>query len=265
MIHKTKNVLLDKELDRIVTYEDGWTQITINDQRYYCKNKEYYPSVTYILSVYPKGKYFENWIKAKGEAADDIAQEAAAKGTAVHKAIELMLQGHEPKWIEENGYINYSFEEWLMVLRFAEFWNKNKPKLIKSEFHIFSDNYKYAGTIDLVLEIDKKLWIVDIKTSNAVHTIHELQLSSYAIAWNEHFPDQPISNVGILWLKSNTRKPDKQGEKLQGKGWQLKTFDRGYAENFEIFKKVYDIFKIENPILKPVTEIYPNNIKLDLS
>ena len=264
MINKNQNVNLNRSLDRIVDIGNNWLQITINDQRYYSRDKEFYPSVSYILSYYPKGKHFENWIKSKGDEADEIAQEAAMRGTAVHGAIEKMLKGYQPKWIEENGYINYSLDEWKMILRFAEFWNEYKPKLIKSEIHIFSDAHKFAGTIDLVIEINKELWVIDLKTSNSLHTIYELQLAAYAYAWNEQFPDQKVQKTGILWLKSPTRKSAKGEGKMQGKGWALKTFDRTYDESFGIFRSVYSIFKVENPILKPATEFYANDAKLIL-
>jgi hypothetical protein len=264
MIEKHQNTILNRSLGRIVTYDSGWSQITINDQRFYKKNNVFYPSVSFILSYYPKGKNFESFLKSKGEEADIIAHEAASKGTNVHNAIEQMLTGTEPKWINDDGYVNYSLDEWMMILRFAEFWNTHKPKLIQSEYHIFSDEHKFAGTIDLVLEINGELWLLDIKTSNNLHTTYELQLAAYSVAWNEHNPDNKIKKTGVLWLKAATRKPDSRGEKLQGSGWQIKTFERNYEDSFKIFQNVYNIFRVEIPEPKPATDIYPNSIKLAL-
>lgn len=261
MINKQENVFKNKQLDRVVDYNNGWSQITIGDQRFYRREEIYYPSVTYILSCYPKGKWFEDWLKENGENSNIIAAEAAEKGSNVHKAIELLLEGQEPTWINESGYVNYSLYEWQMIIRFADFWNTVKPKLIKSEYHIFSNEHIYAGTIDLVVEIEDQLWILDTKTSNALHTTYELQVASYAKAWNEHH-ERKINQTGILWLKSKTQKTSK--DRLQGKGWQIKTFDRNYEESFELFKKVYDIFKIEHPDAEPISNQYPNRIKLEL-
>jgi hypothetical protein len=262
MIYKNDNVVKNKQLDRIVDYGEGWKQITIGDQRFYKKADVYYPSVTYILSYYPKGKYFESYLKDKGNEADEIAAFAADKGTTVHKAIDKMLEGFEPIWInEETGVANYSLEEWRMIIRFADFWNTVKPKLIQSEYHIFSNEYVYAGTIDLVVEIDNELWILDTKTSNAIHRTYELQVASYAVAWNEHH-DRKIDKTGVLWLKSKTQKTSK--DRMQGSGWQVKTFDQTYMESFEYFKKVQDIFKLENPDPEPISNRYPNKIKLNI-
>lgn len=272
MIEKNYNIFSNKQIDRIVTFDDGWKQITVGDQRFYSKSvlgtnsileDQYFPSVTYILSCYPKGKWFEDWLKEQGTNANIIAAEAAEKGSNVHRAVEQMFRGYEPIWIDDSGNANYSFEEWKMILKFADFWNTYKPKLIKSEFHIFSLKHKFAGTIDLVIELFNKLWILDIKTSKVLNISYDLQVASYAVAWNEHF-DRKIDSTGILWLNSNTRKPDKNGKNIQGKGWQLKESEKSYEENFQIFEKVYDIFKIEYPNAKPVTSQYPNKIKLIL-
>lgn len=266
MIEAKQNIINNKQLDRIISYDDDWNQITIGDSRYYQQKSSdiYYPSVTYILSEgYPKGKYFENWLKQNGHNATLIAQESAERGSNVHKAIEEMLLGKKPVWINENGYSNYSIQEWLMILRFAEFWNTYKPTLIKSEYHIYSNYHKYAGTIDLIIEFNGEKWIIDIKTSNALHITHDLQLAAYNEAWNEHF--YPINKNGILWLNANTRKSSNDPNKIQGRGWQLVTSDREQRDNMNIFLKVYDIFKLENPELKPISEKYPNTVELILN
>jgi hypothetical protein len=262
MIEKNTNITKSKQLDRIVHSTDGWSQITIGDQRFYSKEGIYFPSVTYILSYYPKGKQFENWLKSVGEDADFVAQEAAERGTNVHRAIEKMLEGFEPTWIDESGFVNYSLDEWLMIVRFADFWNTYKPKLIKSEYHTFSNNHKFAGTIDLVIELNGELWVIDIKTSNSLHTVYELQTAAYVESWNEH-NDNKVTKSGILWLRAKTRKPSSDPTKIQGRGWGLISSDRTQEENFSIFQKVYDIFRIEVPEAKPISEKYPNSIKLE--
>jgi len=42
-------------------------KIQILDERFYTLDKEtYYPSVTTILNAYPKGHYFNEWLKDNG-------------------------------------------------------------------------------------------------------------------------------------------------------------------------------------------------------
>ena len=263
MIEKTSSVIHDKKIKRVLEYNEDAKQITIGDQRFYQrKAKTFYPSVTYVLSYFPKGKFFENWMKDVGHNSDIIARKAADEGTETHKAIEDFLNGKEIVWINEYGKANHSLIVWQMILRFADFWNTVKPRLIATEQHIFSDEYQYAGTIDLVVEIDGKIWLLDIKTSNSLHTSYDLQLAAYAQAWNENF-DTPIENTGIIWLKSPSRKTDSSGKKLQGNGWALKVPHNNYQDNLQSFLKVYDIFRLENPEMKPYSEKYPTSVKLE--
>jgi hypothetical protein len=102
---------------------------------------------------------------------------------------------------------------------------------------------------------------MDIKTSNSLHTSYELQLAAYAEAWNETH-DEKITKTGIIWLKAATRGADKQGKKVQGEGWQLKTFDMSIEDSMKMFVNVYEIYKLENPDAKPYTELLPTSIKL---
>jgi hypothetical protein len=259
MIDKNVNIIKDPKIKRIVEYSADNKQINVLDQRFYRRNEEYYPSVSSILNYFPKNQFFHSWLKDVGHNSDIIASRAAADGTQVHNAVEAFLNGNEIKWIDEYGNAIYSLDVWKMILKFAEFWNTHKPKLIATEYHLFSDNHKYAGTADLVIELKGKIWLLDVKTSNSLHTSYDLQLASYAKAWNETH-DTPIQETGILWLKAATRGEGK-GDAIQGKGWQLKSIS-DIDRNFEMFLKIYDIYKLENPDAKPVTELLPISIKL---
>jgi hypothetical protein len=147
-----------------------------------------------------------------------------------------------------------------MILKFADFWNAHKPELIVSEYHLFSDKHEYAGTSDIVVRLKDQVWLLDIKTSNSLHTSYDLQLAAYANAWNETH-DVLIERTGILWLKASTRGEGKK-DQIQGKGWQLKVIDNIDA-NMEMFLKIYDIYKLENPEAKPITELLPTTVKLN--
>ena len=186
---------------------------------------------------------------------------AGDEGTQVHQAIEKYLTGEEIVWIEENGAVNYSLDVWKMILRFADFWETHKPVLVESEVHLFTDTLGVAGTGDLVVELEDKLWLLDIKTSNSLHYTYDLQLSVYRHAWNELY-DRKIDNTGILWLKASTRGGDKTGKKIQGAGWQLKPTEGTFEENIQTFEHLLEIFKVKNPELKPYSELFPTSIKL---
>ena len=260
MIDKTNNVIKDPTIKRIVQYSEDNKQINILDQRFYRRNDEYYPSVSSILNYFPKNQFFHSWLKDVGHNSDIIASKAASEGTQVHNAAEKFINGEEIIWIEENGHVNYNLDVWKMILKFTEFWNREKPELIATEYHLFSDKHKYAGTADLIVKLRGKIWLLDIKTSNSLHTSYDLQLSAYAQAWNETH-DEQVTDVGIIWLKASTRGEDKKGEKIQGSGWQLKIIDN-INRNFEMFTKIQDIYNLENPDSKPYSQLLPISVKL---
>ena len=261
MIEKNVNVY-KKSVKRIVAVDQDSKRVNILDTRYYTRNDKYYPSVTSILQYMPKGKFFENWLKDVGHNADVIARKAAEEGTQVHDAIEHYLLGEKITWMDENGYSKYSLDIWKMVLKFHEFWSTYKPTLIESEIHLFSDKYIYAGTCDLVIEIDGKKWLLDIKTSNSLHTSYDLQLAAYAQAWNELY-EEKIDRMGILWLKSSKRGEDKKGEKIQGKGWEIYESEKSLKENIKLFGYIHELYKLEHPEVKPTFEQFPTEVQID--
>jgi len=258
MIDKNVNVIKDPKIKRIVEYSVDNKQINVLDQRFYRRNEEYYPSVSSILNYFPKNQFFHSWLKDVGHNSDIIAQRAANEGTQVHNTIENFLNGEEINWLDDYGTAKYSLDVWKMILKFADFWNTYKPELVATEYHLFSDEHKYAGTADIICRFQDKLWLMDIKTSNSLHTSYDLQLAAYAKAWNETH-DENITETGILWLKASTRGSSK--DKIQGAGWQLKTIS-DIDINFNMFLKIYDVYKLENPDAKPYTELLPTTVKL---
>ncbi len=69
-----------------------------------------------------------------------------------------------------------------------------------------------------------------------------------------------MKSTEILWVKANTRGEGKNG-KIQGKGWELK-FVSDIEKNFKMFKNIYEIYTLENPDFKPVTETLPISVKI---
>ena len=262
MIEENKDIKKDAYVKRLIHPDSNARQITLTDGRFYQRDEErYYPSVTTVLSYFPKGRFFEAWLKEVGMNADVIMRRAGREGTQVHEAIEDYLKGEEVHWMDQWGKTKYSEKVWKMILKFVDFWETYKPKLVESEVHVFSDELKIAGTADLILEIDGELWMVDIKTSNHLHDTYDLQLACYTQSWNESF-ERPIDRMGILWLKASTRGESKKKGIIQGKGWQLKETTTPLEECKRIFKHLYEIFLIKQPNIKPITEVLPTSVKL---
>ena len=251
---------IKKHYGRILEISDDHKQITLPDGRYYQRNGEYYPSVTYVLSHYPKGKFFEDWLKKVGYSADYIVKKASEEGTQVHEMIEAYLNGEELKFLE-HGRPMYAPNIWQMFLRFVDFWEEYKPTLIEAEIHLFSDKLKIAGTCDMVCEINGELWIIDFKTSNHLQTTYDLQTAIYAKCFEECF-GKKVDRTGILWLKSSKRRAKK--DKMQGKGWEMYESPRTQEDNLNIYRAVRTLFDIENPNHKPSFTEFRTTAKRDL-
>jgi len=114
--------MIKKSYQRLLEISDDYQQVTMPDSRYYRRNGDYYPSVTHVLGSYPKGKYFEDWLKKVGYSAEWIVKKAAEEGTMVHEMIEDWLNGEEIKFLYDNGNPKMPSHVWQMFLRFVDFW-----------------------------------------------------------------------------------------------------------------------------------------------
>ena len=251
--------MIKKSYKRLLEISDDYQQVTMPDSRYYRRNGKYYPSVTHVLGSYPKGKYFEDWLKKVGYSAEWIVKKAAEEGTLVHEMIEDWLNGKEVKFLYDDGNPRMPSNVWQMFLRFVDFWETYNPTLIEAEVHLFSDKIQVAGTCDLVceIEIDGKMerWIIDFKTSNHLQTTYDLQSAVYAQCYEECY-GKKIDRIGVLWLKSKSRGEDKSGKRLKGKNWEVYESPRTQEQNIEIFTHVKALFDIENPKPKPYTNTF---------
>jgi hypothetical protein len=260
---KKRNI--KQSYNRILEISEDSKQITMPDSRYYRRNGKYYPSITYVLQYYPKGKFFEDWLKKVGYASEHIVRKAGEQGTETHEMIESYLNGEELNFLSASGYPQYNPDVWQMFLRFVDFWETYKPKLIETEVHLFSDEIKVAGTCDMLCEIEidgkTELWIIDFKTSNHLQTTYDLQTAVYGKCYEECFGKKP-DRYGVLWLKSSKRKAAEG--KIQGKGWEMYESSRTQEENIDIFMTVKKLFDLENPKHSPVFTEFRTQAKREL-
>jgi len=260
MIKQGMNILKQNKKKNL-EFNPDLQQINFLDRRVYKRSEGvYYPSVTTILQYMPKNKFFESWLKDVGHNADYIMRKAGKEGTQVHEAAEALVLGEEVSWMDDYGNAKYSQIVWEMILKFVEFWQTAKPELISTEDFVWSDKHKYAGTADLVVKMDKETWLLDLKTSNSIHKSYDLQLASYAKALEES-KGIKIDRTGIIWLKAHTRSASKKKGVYQGKGWQVRVID-DIDKNFELFKMIYELYKLENPVTEPIYNSYPTTLKL---
>jgi hypothetical protein len=175
----------------------GIVQCTIADERFYFKAGKdpqngnpvmrAVPSVTWIAGHYPKNVAFYKWLADKGwSEAEAIKAAAGDKGSKVHEAISAILAGQEVRI--DSKFLNRStdqleeltFEEVECIKSFID-WKATLKNFepIAWDVVVFSEQYGYAGTIDLIARVDGDLYIIDFKTSQNVWPEYEMQVSAY--------------------------------------------------------------------------------------
>ena len=106
------NSIHSKSIKRLLEVDLKNNQVNFLDNRFYKYGTNYYPSVTSVLQYFPKGKFFENWLKDVGHNAEFIAKKSADEGTQTHSLIEKYLTGEELNWLDEKGNALYSLHVW---------------------------------------------------------------------------------------------------------------------------------------------------------
>ena len=260
MINKGTNILSEHSKNRL-KFDGELKQVNFLDRRVYQRDEDlFYPSVTTILQYMPKNKFFESWLKEVGFNADIIMRKAGEEGTQLHEAVEALVKGEEINWLDDYGNARYSLTVWEMINKFVEFWTQAKPELISSEEFVYSDEFQYAGTSDLIVKLDDEVWLLDVKSSNSYHKSFELQLAAYAKAYEE-MTGQKIDRTGVLWMKSLKRGPSNKKGIYQGSGWELKVVD-DIDKNHELFMLIYKLYQLDNEETKPKYLSYPTTVKL---
>ena len=161
---------------------------------YRCSGSNWVPSVTTILNVISKGKGFEKWLadQPSYKAACEERDQAAERGTIVHESIEKLIQGDKVEC--ENSEIGKH------LMCFEKFWADHEVDTIAQELFLIDSKYGFAGTPDLICNIDGKLWIIDFKTGGNYKT-HNLQCRMYALLYEAIF-DKKVDVIAGMYTKS---------------------------------------------------------------
>jgi hypothetical protein len=154
----------------------------------------------------------------------EVTSAATFRGTAVHELAQQLQAGLEVTVPDELvGHVD-------AYLRFVQEW---KPREILVESPVFSREFSYAGTVDLVADlIDDRRWLLDWKTSKGEpYPEVALQLAAYryaefALVDDTEQPMPRIDATGVVWLRAD--------------GYDLIEIDAGPAA-FEAFGAVQTV------------------------
>ena len=105
---------------------------------------------------------------------------AADWGNAVHTALEKRLKGEMLKGEEKIGPSLRAFDKWRAA---------NAVKIADPtrdvEARVYDFEYGYAGTIDMVAQVQGKIGVIDVKTGNGMRDEYSLQTAAYLNAYNK--------------------------------------------------------------------------------
>lgn len=180
-------------------------ELAFEDEKHiYRLNGRYLPSVTTVMRPLSQALY--------KDVDEQVLEEAANRGTAVHNAIEnYTLYGVKdiPECYE--GYFE-AFRSW---------WKEQNPQALATECRVYHKSLLYAGTADMPVLIDGKKILVDFKTSAAVNKmLTGVQLEAYSKAYESH--GVIFDGKAILHLKPTGQ-------------YQWLFYDRNDYESWEVF------------------------------
>ena len=213
----------EKRIMQVTTCDSRWYARTIKDPVTGLPVWDYVPSVTWICDKgYPKGIGFFKWLAEKGWDEAEMAKEAAGdRGYKVHAAIAALLNGETVNLgcadVKPSEFFNetlgkpepITLDEYECLMSFVDWFKLAEPEVLESEYTVFDEVRRYAGTVDLKCRFNgcylsdrgkpiaykrSEKWAVDFKTSQEVWPGHRMQVSAYRHA------DATIERTAILQL-----------------------------------------------------------------
>ena len=206
----------------------------INDERHYDIGQEKLPSVTTILQATQsdeKKKVLEDWKNRVGvDNAENIKNEAANRGSIMHRIIEGYLLGQRHADLSDQGILAGTMAQTII----DEGLEGSMDEIWGTEITLYYPKL-YAGASDLAGVYEGRESIMDFKQSNkpkqkAWITDYFLQLAAYATAHNQVYGTRIQSGTILMCTKDNYfQKFTVQGAEFQRFMWDwLKRVDLYY-------------------------------------
>lgn len=159
----------------------------IEETHQYFDDKGRLPSVTEILS---------GSIPQYTGISEQVLENASARGQAVHRACELYDKNELDYSTLDEQIIPY-LEAWISFIKDTGFI------VGYSEQIVYSNKFRYAGTLDRIGKINGESAIVDIKTTAILSPVTGLQLAGYKQAAIECLEGSGQEKRFAVQLKDN--------------------------------------------------------------
>jgi ATP-dependent exoDNAse (exonuclease V) beta subunit len=162
--------------------------------RFYNIDGELYPSVTSLLDEFlPESPFLKQWRLSTPDWKSYMEMKAKV-GTVVHAyAANYFRELLHLSLIEENVELTeqQGMEARVAIDNFNKFVSNYNIKPVACEITVYNKELKYAGTVDLIADVDGVPTILDFKTSRMVRATHEAQVVAYKKALLS-YPSDPF-------------------------------------------------------------------------
>ncbi|OGN20348.1 MAG: hypothetical protein A3I32_00535 [Candidatus Yanofskybacteria bacterium RIFCSPLOWO2_02_FULL_45_10] len=172
----------------------------------------WYPRVTSIVGIKAKPALYSFYASMPSFAAGEAMKEKSAEeGTLLHETVEAIFK-------KELVTVPDSIKPAMDA--FMEFYSNNQIVVHKVEERLVSHKHRYAGTMDVLADLNGQLGVLDIKTSIAIYRDYQIQTSAYVEALKEN-PNMPELTRWILRV-DQSKKCLHCGASLREKGGRQK-------------------------------------------
>lgn len=172
----------------------------------------WYPRVTAIVGIKAKPALYAFYASMPDfKTGERMKEKSAEEGTLIHDTIEALLK-NEPVEIPESIRA--------AIAAFQRFRSQHEIVPHKIEERLHSKKHHYAGTMDVLAEVDGVMGVLDVKTSISVYRDYGIQTSAYIEALKED-PDIPPLTRWILRI-DQSQKCLICGARLRSKGGRQK-------------------------------------------
>lgn len=166
----------------------NFEELTFEESKHiYTFNGIVLPSATTLMKPLSETVY--------GSIDKEVLDKAARKGTAVHSAIETY---------NNFGIIDIDTANKPYFDGYLKFAEEHSVSAYGSEIRLYHKELLYAGTADMIADVDGKLTLIDFKTSHSVSDmLCGVQLEAYDRALKSHGLDFKIQQKVIVHLKKD--------------------------------------------------------------
>ena len=185
------------------------------------------------------------------QAANRAKNEAGDIGTQVHKWVEEYILGQSPEMPEDERVL-------VGVTNFLDWLQTEKVEIQEAERIVYSAKHGYVGTLDSIATINKKRYLVDIKTGNGVYPEAMIQTAAYAKAYEEE-TKRKIHGRIVLRINKETEEEhhdnERKGEYKAFEAIPLDDEENMIEDDFQAFLSCKHLYEWNKKATKKLKEL----------